>query len=77
MKLIEFTINLLQECEVEDTEHFHCKDEGCETVFRLVLSLQIYKMYFSKLITSVGPWDKDLSQIKVLFKITVLFQFER
>ena len=23
-----------QECEVEDTEHFHCKDEGCETVFR-------------------------------------------
>jgi len=23
-----------QECDVEDTEHFHCKDEGCETVFR-------------------------------------------
>ena len=23
-----------QDCEVEDTEHFHCKDEGCETVFR-------------------------------------------
>ena len=23
-----------QDCELEDLEHFHCKDEGCETVFR-------------------------------------------
>merc|ERR1719354_1012631 len=23
-----------QECEIEDRKHFHCKDEGCETVFR-------------------------------------------
>ena len=23
-----------QGCEVDDAEHFHCKDEGCETVFR-------------------------------------------
>jgi hypothetical protein len=31
-----------QECEVEDTEHFHCKDEGCETVFR-------YRSFFSRM----------------------------
>ncbi len=31
-----------QECEVEDTEHFHCKDEGCETVFR-------YRAFFSRM----------------------------
>ena len=23
-----------QGCEVEDLQHYHCKDEGCETVFR-------------------------------------------
>jgi hypothetical protein len=33
-----------QECEVEDTEHFHCKDEGCETVFR-------YRASFSRMRT--------------------------
>jgi hypothetical protein len=34
-----------QECEVEDTEHFHCKDEGCETVFR-------YRAFFSRMRSS-------------------------
>ncbi len=34
-----------QECEVEDTEHFHCKDEGCETVFR-------YRVFFSRMRSS-------------------------
>ena len=24
----------MQGCEVEDLHHYHCKDEGCETVFR-------------------------------------------
>ena len=23
-----------QGCAIEDLEHFHCKDDGCETVFR-------------------------------------------
>ena len=23
-----------QQCDLEDVEHFHCKDEGCETVFK-------------------------------------------
>jgi hypothetical protein len=35
-----------QECEVDDTEHFHCKDEGCETVFR-------YKAFFSRMRTAL------------------------
>ena len=25
---------LLQGCDIEDLQHYHCKDEGCETVFR-------------------------------------------
>ena len=24
----------LQGCDIEDLQHYHCKDEGCETVFR-------------------------------------------
>ena len=24
----------MQGCSIEDLEHYHCKDEGCETVFR-------------------------------------------
>ena len=24
----------VQGCEMEELEHYHCKDEGCETVFR-------------------------------------------
>lgn len=23
-----------QGCAIDDLEHFHCKDDGCETVFR-------------------------------------------
>ena len=27
-------IMLLQGCDIEDLQHYHCKDDGCETVFR-------------------------------------------
>ena len=27
-------ISLKQGCDIEDLQHYHCKDDGCETVFR-------------------------------------------
>ena len=25
---------MLQGCDIDDLQHYHCKDEGCDTVFR-------------------------------------------
>eukprot|EP00095_Tigriopus_kingsejongensis_P007059 maker-scaffold146_size311726-snap-gene-2.24 protein:Tk07059 transcript:maker-scaffold146_size311726-snap-gene-2.24-mRNA-1 annotation:"transcription factor castor" len=62
-----------QGCELEDVEHFHCKDDGCETVFKKhdgvqehgknhFLQDQVTDMFFKK----SDPEEPELSECQEL-----------